>query len=97
MVRTTKLEVSDVWARPVEDLTAKDTSAIYMVITGGSEDDALVKASVPADIAGTVELHETVDMMRHLRSSGARRHVREEIPFYTGRRRPVAELVAALP
>jgi copper(I)-binding protein len=57
---TTKLEVSDVWARPVEDLTAKDTSAIYMVITGGSEDDALVKASVPADVAGTVELHETV-------------------------------------
>lgn len=31
------------------------------------------------------ELHETVDMMRHLRSSSARRHVREEIPFYTGR------------
>jgi hydrogen peroxide-dependent heme synthase len=32
------------------------------------------------------ELHETVDMMRALRSSQARRHVREEIPFYTGRR-----------
>jgi chlorite dismutase len=32
------------------------------------------------------ELHETVDMMRHLRSSQARRHVREEIPFFTGRR-----------
>jgi len=31
------------------------------------------------------ELHEIVDMMRHLRSSQARRHVREEIPFYTGR------------
>jgi peroxiredoxin len=31
------------------------------------------------------ELHETVDMMRHLRGSQARRHVREEIPFYTGR------------
>jgi peroxiredoxin len=31
------------------------------------------------------ELHETVDMMRHLRSSRARLHVREEIPFYTGR------------
>ena len=54
------VEVSDVWARPVEDLTAKDTSAIYMVITGGDEDDALVKASVPADVAGTVEIHETV-------------------------------------
>jgi len=32
------------------------------------------------------DLHEIVDMMRHLRSSSARRHVREEIPFYTGRR-----------
>lgn len=55
-----KVAVSDVWARPVEDLTAKDTSAIYMVIKGGSEDDALMKASVPADVAATVELHETV-------------------------------------
>jgi chlorite dismutase len=35
--------------------------------------------------------------MRHLRGSVTRRHVREEIPFYTGRRRPVADLVAALP
>jgi hypothetical protein len=52
--------VADVWARPVEDLTAKDTSAIYMVITAGAEGDSLVKASVPSDVAGSVELHETV-------------------------------------
>ena len=32
------------------------------------------------------ELHDLVDLMRHLRATGARRHVREEIPFYTGRR-----------
>ena len=32
------------------------------------------------------ELHGLVDLMRHLRATGARRHVREEIPFYTGRR-----------
>ncbi|ACY97340.1 hydrogen peroxide-dependent heme synthase [Thermomonospora curvata] len=43
------------------------------------------------------ELHRIVDLMRHLRGSQARRHVREETPFYTGRRKPVAELVAALP
>lgn len=55
-----EVTVSDVWARPVEDLTAKDTSAVYMVIEGGDEADALVKASVPADVAGTVEIHETV-------------------------------------
>jgi chlorite dismutase len=43
------------------------------------------------------ELHRIVDLMRELRASTARRHVREEVPFYTGSRKPVAELVAALP
>jgi chlorite dismutase len=43
------------------------------------------------------ELYRIVDLMRHLRSSTARRHVREEIPFYTGPRREIADLVAALP
>jgi chlorite dismutase len=43
------------------------------------------------------ELDRIVDLMRHLRGARARLHVREEVPFYTGRRRPVGELVAALP
>jgi peroxiredoxin len=43
------------------------------------------------------ELHRIVDLMRELRAATARRHVREEVPFYTGRRRSVSELVAALP
>jgi peroxiredoxin len=43
------------------------------------------------------ELHRIVDLMRHLRGAEARRHTREEVPFYTGRRKPVRELVAALP
>jgi peroxiredoxin len=43
------------------------------------------------------ELHRIVDLMRHLRGSETRRHVREEVPFFTGRRRSVDELVAALP
>ena len=43
------------------------------------------------------ELHRIVDLMRHLRGAEARRHTREEIPFYTGRRKPVHELIAALP
>ncbi|MDT4900747.1 MAG: hydrogen peroxide-dependent heme synthase [Pseudonocardiales bacterium] len=43
------------------------------------------------------ELHRIVDLMRHLRGSETRRHVREEVPFYTGRRRSIAELVDALP
>jgi len=37
-----------------------------------------------------------VDMMRDLRATGARRHVREEVPFYTGRRVEVAELAEVL-
>src|SRR6201991_837167 len=43
------------------------------------------------------DLHRIVDLMRDLRASTARRHVREEVPFYTGRRRDLAELVEALP
>ncbi|WP_433858703.1 hydrogen peroxide-dependent heme synthase [Streptomyces kronopolitis] len=42
------------------------------------------------------ELYRIVDLMRHLRGSEARMHVREEVPFYTGRRKPVSELVAGL-
>ena len=43
------------------------------------------------------ELHRIVDLMRHLRASDARRHVREEVPFYTGARVEVADLVGRLP
>jgi len=43
------------------------------------------------------DLHRIVDLMRELRASRARRHVREEVPFFTGRRRTVAELVQSLP
>ncbi|HVB41168.1 MAG TPA: hydrogen peroxide-dependent heme synthase [Streptosporangiaceae bacterium] len=42
------------------------------------------------------ELHRIVDLMRHLRGASARRHTRVEIPFYTGRRKPLSELVASL-
>lgn len=35
---------------------------------------------------------DLVDLMRHLRSTGARRHVREEVPFFTGRRVELGEL-----
>lgn len=43
------------------------------------------------------ELHRIVDLMRELRASRARRHVREEIPFFTGRSHAVAELIALWP
>jgi chlorite dismutase len=34
--------------------------------------------------------------MRHLRASEARMHVREEVPFFTGRRKSVADLFDGL-
>ncbi len=43
------------------------------------------------------ELHRIVDLMRDLRNTRARRHVREEIPFFTGPRTELAELLATLP
>lgn len=42
------------------------------------------------------ELHDTVDLMRHLRASGARMHVREEVPFFSGRRIDEAGVVEVL-
>ncbi len=43
------------------------------------------------------ELHRIVDLVRHLRGSAARRHTKLEVPFFTGVRRPLAEVVADLP
>jgi hydrogen peroxide-dependent heme synthase len=43
------------------------------------------------------ELHRIVDLMRHLRGSETRRHVREEVPFYTGPRVAPADLLHRLP
>jgi peroxiredoxin len=43
------------------------------------------------------ELHRIVDLMRDLRATDARRHVREEVPFYTGPRVELADLVSRLP
>ncbi|WP_193043186.1 hydrogen peroxide-dependent heme synthase [Mycolicibacterium baixiangningiae] len=43
------------------------------------------------------ELHRIVDLMRDLRATDARRHVREETPFFTGPRVSVEELVTRLP
>lgn len=43
------------------------------------------------------ELHRIVDLMRELRAATARRHVRVEIPFFTGQRVGVERLVEILP
>lgn len=43
------------------------------------------------------ELHRIVDLMRYLRGARARAHTRLETPFFTGPRRAIPDLVAALP
>jgi hydrogen peroxide-dependent heme synthase len=43
------------------------------------------------------QLHRIVDLMRELRATEARRHVREEVPFFTGPRVAVDQLIATLP
>ncbi|GAA3323484.1 MULTISPECIES: hydrogen peroxide-dependent heme synthase [Paeniglutamicibacter] len=42
------------------------------------------------------DMIDLVDMMRHLRYTEARNHVREETPFYTGRRISTAEVAEVL-
>jgi peroxiredoxin len=42
------------------------------------------------------ELHRIVDLMRDLRATDARRHVREEIPFFTGPKVDLREFVNVL-
>jgi len=42
------------------------------------------------------ELTDLVDMMRDLRYTDARRHMREEVPFFTGRRLELAEIPEVL-
>ena len=43
------------------------------------------------------ELHRIVDLMRELRASRARRHVREEVPFYTGKAHTITQLTSLWP
>ncbi|MEE6280775.1 hydrogen peroxide-dependent heme synthase [Georgenia sp. MJ170] len=43
------------------------------------------------------DLGRIVDLMRELRATEARRHVRDEVPFYTGPRAPLGEIVDRLP
>lgn len=51
------LKIENVWARAA---TAGDNSAVYLKITSGDTDDALVGASVAKEVAETAEVHETV-------------------------------------
>jgi chlorite dismutase len=72
-------------ARPYADVRANTVSSFAL-----SDYEWILAFEAP-------ELHRIVDLMRDLRATGARRHVREEIPFYTGPRVDLAALVSALP
>jgi copper(I)-binding protein len=50
--------VADAWART--SAMSQTNGATYFVITGGGEDDALVGALAPTEIAAATEVHETV-------------------------------------
>ncbi|MEZ0166712.1 hydrogen peroxide-dependent heme synthase [Kineococcus sp. LSe6-4] len=83
--RRTMLRDHGLAARPYEDVRANTVSAFAL----GDYEWVL---AFEAD-----ELHRIVDLMRDLRATEARRHVREEVPFFTGPRVELPALVDALP
>jgi peroxiredoxin len=79
--RRTMLAEHGMLARPYPDVRANTVSSFAL---GDYEWMLAFEAA---------ELHRIVDLMRALRAAEARRHTREEVPFYTGRRRELAEIV----
>lgn len=57
-VASAAVAATDGWAR--NSPMGQTVGSAYMKLTGGATDDSLVAATVPADIAGSVELHEVV-------------------------------------
>lgn len=52
------IAISGAWARTSP--SEVDTGAAYMTITGGTDDDSLLKVEVPSAIAGMAQIHEMV-------------------------------------
>jgi peroxiredoxin len=80
--RRTMLAEHGMLARPYPDVRANTVSSFAL-------GDYEWMLAFEAD-----ELHRIVDLMRALRAAEARRHTREEVPFFTGRRRELADIVA---
>jgi chlorite dismutase len=80
--RRTMLAEHGMLARPYPDVRANTVSSFAL-------GDYEWMLAFEAD-----ELHRIVDLMRALRAAEARRHTREEVPFYTGRRLELADIVA---
>ena len=68
-------------ARPYPDVRANTVSSFAL-------GDYEWMLAFEADV-----LHRIVDLMRALRAAAARRHTREEVPFYTGRRRQLGDIL----
>jgi hydrogen peroxide-dependent heme synthase len=69
-------------ARPFPDVRANTVSAFAL-------GDYEWMLAFEAD-----DLYRIVDLMRELRAAAARRHTRLEVPFYTGRRRELENILA---
>jgi hydrogen peroxide-dependent heme synthase len=80
--RRTMLAEHGMLARPYPDVRANTVSSFAL-----GDYEWMLAFEAP-------ELHRIVDLMRALRAAEARRHTREEVPFYTGRRRELADIVA---
>ena len=80
--RRTMLAEHGMLARPFPDVRANTVSSFAL-----GDYEWMLAFEAP-------ELHRIVDLMRALRAAEARRHTREEVPFYTGRRLELAEIVA---
>ena len=78
----------------VKNLRDKGPEKLYLL--WGEEDYLLADFVSRLRAACVAYGHDLVDMMRHLRYSDARLHVREELPFHTGRRLESAADIAAL-
>lgn len=52
------IEINGAWARTSP--SEVDTGAAYMTITGGTDDDSLLKVEAPSTIAGMAQIHEMV-------------------------------------
>ncbi len=81
--RRTMLVEHGMLARPYPDVRANTVSSFAL-------GDYEWMLAFEAD-----ELHRIVDLMRELRGAAARRHTREEVPFYTGRRRELVEILTS--
>ena len=74
--------------RHIAKLAGVSPSAVSLALRDSPRISSATKQKVMrvAKETGYAPDAKIVDLMRHLRGSTARRHVREEIPFYTGRR-----------